>query len=442
MKSALARLAALSSYESTGSFSSRQYTMDAMRALLAHMDNPQAKFKSIHVAGTNGKGSVCHMIHSIFSAAGYKTGLYTSPHLERINERIVINGNAIPDGVLETLASELFRVIDATGAHPSYFDALTIIAFLYFSREGVDVAVVETGLGGRLDSTNVVGPCAAIITDISIDHMAVLGPTLADIAREKAGIIKHGGLVISSNGAGPAREVIERAARDSSARLALLGVDFHARRVEDSAYDFLRFDYESHLHSMRGIDVRAHGFFQAANASLAVKCSLQAAGFGLPIPETSIRKGLAGLDIPGRMALLSRAPLILFDPAHNPAAMDALLHTIARRNPNRRIIAIASFMKDKDYAAMLETLAAFSDALYVLELDDPRGMKRSDPRVRKAVRGARELHEPGSAGELCASLASRPLEGDLLLFTGSFRLFGIAKEISLKLSKSGSSMDA
>jgi dihydrofolate synthase / folylpolyglutamate synthase len=436
MTSALDRLSELSNYEHTGSFASRQYTQDAMRSLLSHLGDPQSHFRSIHVAGTNGKGSVCHMLHSVFSASGCRTGLYTSPHLERINERIVINGAMIPDDAAETLARELFSAIDATGAHPSYFDALTIIAFRHFQNEQVDIAVVETGLGGRLDSTNVILPCMAIITDISIDHKAILGPSLPEIAAEKAGIIKHGIRVVSSNSSGPAREVIENAARESSARLDLLDRDFQARTIDDSGPDFLQFDYEGDEHSITGLKVKTHGLFQARNAAVAVRCLLSADEFGLHVPEASIRKGLGSLEIPGRMALLSRSPLILFDPAHNPAALEAVLGTIARRFPHKKIVAAVSFMKDKDYSGMLRTLATAVDALYCLELDDPRCMKMSDPEALNAAEDARELHALTTSSDLCASLARRSHDGELLLFTGSFRLFKTAKEISLKLSKS------
>jgi len=192
--------------------------LDHVRAVLELAGNPHAAFQSIHIAGTNGKGSVAHMLNSIFMNSGYRTGLYTSPHLLEINERIKIQDENIPDQVFGGYVDDISASLDSTGIMPTYFDVLTACAFRYFSENHVDIAVIETGLGGRLDSTNVVTPCCSVITGISLDHMDILGNTLEAIAREKAGIIKYKVPVVTANQYPMVLDIIDSASQSNRSK--------------------------------------------------------------------------------------------------------------------------------------------------------------------------------------------------------------------------------
>lgn len=435
MASPVDRLSALASFERSGGFAQGEYSQDAIRTVLDRVGNPHRDFKSIHVAGTNGKGSVCHMLHAIFSAAGCRTGLYTSPHLERINERIVINGMQISDEALDLRIAEILDAFVGPGAAPTYFDALTAICFRHFSREKIDIAIVETGLGGRLDSTNVIAPCVSIITDISLDHTAVLGNSLPGIAKEKAGIIKAGVPVVSSNSRASVVRVLAQRSRELGAPLHLLGRDFHVRTTGESAPAHIRLDYSGTACTLHDVPVAATGDFQAKNAALAIHAAFLAGSCALPVTEEAIRAGLAGLSIPGRMARLNDSPRILFDPAHNPAAMREVLDALGKRTRNSRLIVVFSVMRDKDHIRMARMIASRAHLVFYFESDDPRGLKAAqlDPGLVSAT-GA-PWRFVGSNDELDRSLHECLARDDVLLFTGSFRLFRTAREISLKLSK-------
>jgi dihydrofolate synthase / folylpolyglutamate synthase len=429
------RLSALASFEHSGGFLQGQYSQDAIRAILDRLGDPHRDFKSIHVAGTNGKGSVCHMLHAMFIAAGYRTGLYTSPHLERINERIVINGDQIADEALDLRIVEILDAMEGLKAAPTYFDALTAVGFRHFSREKVDIAIVETGLGGRLDSTNVVTPCVSIITDIARDHTAVLGNSLRRIAKEKAGIIKPGVPVVSSNSRASVVGVLEERSRSQGAPLHLLGRDFNVRLTGESAPAHIRLDYSSATHALRDVPVGASGNFQARNAALAIHSAFLAASCDLPVPGEAMRKGLGGLSLPGRLAPLNESPRIVFDPAHNPAAMREVLKSLRNDDRNSRLIVVFSVMRDKDHVRMARMISSKADLVYYFETDDPRGLKIAEIAPVPVSASGTPWNFVRTVDELSLSLRERVRREDVLLFTGSFRLFRMAREISLKLSK-------
>lgn len=233
MKSIEKRLEPLIDNEKTGHVSFVNYSLKDIKYLLKHFGNPHKRTKMIHIAGTNGKGSVAYMLNSILIASDLRVGLYTSPHLDRINERIKVNNKEISNQVLHRYTDELMDILDKKpDLRPTYFDALTLFAFRYYDEQDVDIAVIETGLGGRLDSTNVISPLISVITDISIDHKNVLGNTIREIASEKSGIIKKKKPVITSNSNRVALEEITNTAKECSSELFILNRDFRIKNIK------------------------------------------------------------------------------------------------------------------------------------------------------------------------------------------------------------------
>jgi dihydrofolate synthase / folylpolyglutamate synthase len=415
----------------------RDYTLDHVRSMLAHFGNPERGLTTIHIAGTNGKGSVAHMIRAIFNSAGYRTGLYTSPHLLDVNERISIGNAPIPEQILERYAD---RVIDFTGpgegTMATYFDMLTVIALRYFLDEHVDIAIIETGLGGRLDSTNVVMPLCSVITDISMDHARVLGPTIGAITAEKAGIIKEGIPVITSNTGDESEPIIRARAEALHAPLYLTDRDFRSDNVTPLDSGF-RYDYipvTLSFPSIRGIEIRQSLRRQVNNSALAVTAALAAAGAFPAITGSAIRDGLRTLVIPGRFELLSERPAVLFDPAHNVAAMSEMMGLVAARFRGRTITLVLSLMKDKDIDGILSVLAERPGirVLYYI-LDDTRCYR---PAGDAHTRFFTEIieHDPVKLRRILDDAAG---EDSLFFFTGSFRLYRTALDYAFRAERPG-----
>lgn len=324
-----------------------------MRRLLAAIGSPQAQFPVVHVAGTKGKGSTVAMIAAILDAAGHRVGCYLSPHVHAIEERISINGRPIASTALVEAFAAVIPAVDAMdraaaqrgGRGPTWFEVMTAVAMLHFARERVDLAVLETGLGGRLDATNVSKPVLSVITSISLDHMALLGNTIGKIAGEKAGIIKRGVPVISGATAPAARRVIAATTARRRAPLFQLGRDFQATHVAsggagsnlfgehavvvDLPAEFRPRGDSTAPASPASYAVGMPGMHQAANAALAVVAAKKLDALGFRVPERAIAAGLKGTALPARVQLLSRKPLVVVDAAHNVASMQALLDTLA-----------------------------------------------------------------------------------------------------------------
>ncbi len=403
----------------------RQYSPAPIGRILAHFGDPHLAVPCIHVAGTNGKGSVAHMLNGIFTEAGYTAGLYTSPHLRTVNERIMVRGVPISDSDLSALID---AIVDFAGSDPSnsptYFDLLTACAFRYFHQRGVDIAIIETGLGGRLDSTNVVVPLCSVITDISMDHAHILGGTLPAIAREKAGIIKTGVPAVTSNLDPDVITVLDEEAISKNAPLLRLSRDFSAGNI--TRFDqSIRFDYSflsGQRHDMKGVEVNHPLGKQAANSSCAITACLLVRGRFPLLTDAPIRAALKRFSAPGRFQKLCRDPLIIFDPAHNVAAMREMAALVAALHPGRSITTVLTLMKDKDIEGIIAVLEEFGMAAIYFSLDDPR-CYRPAPGSHSRV-----LHEIIHADEarLAAALDARIGAESLIFFTGSFRLYGAA----------------
>jgi dihydrofolate synthase / folylpolyglutamate synthase len=421
-------------YERTQSMpcSEEAMKLDRMRELLGRLGNPQEGMPIVHVAGTKGKGSTSAMIAAVLSAAGYRTGLFTSPHLERVEERIAIDGQPCSGEELADLVDRVRPAIEAmdpgsgqwpvasgqcklqgsspqplipnpSAEHgPTYFEIVTAMAFEHFRRCGVDAAVLEVGLGGRLDSTNVCLPCVTVITSISFDHMKQLGDTLAAIAGEKAGIIKRGVPVVSGVDADEPREVIRRVAGQNGCRLVELGVDFdfdyHAPRHLERGPSPARFDFRN----SRGLTARgeaastdrellAPGYFyndsysdvalgllgrhQAANAAVALATVDELRQSGWTIPEDAIRRGLAGVAWPARVEVVARRPTVVLDAAHNVASIAALVEVLDESFSAARRVLIFATTQEKDHRGMLQQLLGrFDHVILTRYSNNPRSV--------------------------------------------------------------------
>jgi dihydrofolate synthase/folylpolyglutamate synthase len=413
--------------------------LERMRRLLALVGDPHLGLACVHIAGTKGKGSTAAMLAAVLQAAGLRTGLYTSPHLSAIEERIAIDGVPCGRDDFASLAAELEQAVDelmragpeCESGGPTFFEVTTAMAFLHFARQNVDCAVLEVGLGGRLDSTNVCQPSASVITSISFDHTRQLGNTLAAIAGEKAGIIKPGVPVVSGVVKDEPREVIRQVAREQGAKLFERGREFDFVATS-SPGSMQSLDYCESGFELRGVSLRMFGGHQAANAAVAICAVRRLVEQGWSINEDALRRGLASATLPARIELVSEQPAVIVDVAHNVASIEALLAVLADRfRPRRRVLIFAS-SKDKDTAGMLRLLLPrFDQVVLTRYIENPRAVEL-DQLERLA---AEALAAASGNGNLRPAIytAATPAEAwqmaqrtagpeDLVCITGSFFL--------------------
>src|SRR5688572_15648060 len=349
------------------------FNLDRMFALMESMGNPQKKYPIIHVAGTKGKGSVSALCASALQAAGYKTGLYTSPHLWDYAERIQINGEPISHEQLIELVEEVKPAV-AKIPKLTTFEITTAIGLLAFAKNDVSAAVVEVGLGGRLDATNIVTPNVSVITSLSYDHMAVLGNTLAEIASEKAGIIKEGIPVVSAPQAAEALEVLERVAKEQGSTLVLVGKDIEFERLTSSLdgqslrLSSFRFPLSTGSHTIE-FKITLLGAHQIENAAIAYT-TLKTSG--ILISDEAIQQGFAQAKWPARFEVLRREPPVVIDSAHNRDSARRLRETLDEYFPEIPVIFIFCALEDKDISGMLEELKPRLECVVATRADHPR----------------------------------------------------------------------
>jgi dihydrofolate synthase/folylpolyglutamate synthase len=397
--------------------------LDHVRALLEHIGNPQSCIKTIHIAGTNGKGSVAHMLNSIFIKSGYITGLYTSPHLLEINERIKIQNENIPDELLSDYVDQIAAYSDSTGRMPTFFDMLTACAFRYFCDKRVDIAIIETGLGGRLDSTNVVTPLCSIITSISMDHNDILGATLPAIAGEKAGIIKKNVPVITVNQERGVLDVIDSVARSKQSDLFVLNGHFSINKIIENDDGYI-YDYSLNVNpstTMSRVELNNPVVVQIANSSLAITASIIVRNYYPNLTDENIRRGLKTFIVPGRCQILSTTPLVLYDPAHNEAAMDLMIKFILEKYAHRDITLVLTIMKDKNINNILPIIKKSAKPVIYYILDDPRCYQPTASEssyYNKII-----IHDEDALHALLDSIKSK---NSMFFFLGSFRLYRVA----------------
>ena len=325
--------------------------LDTIRAILKGLDNPQNEFLSIHIAGTNGKGSIASALSSIFNKAGYRVGLYTSPHLVKFNERIRINGVPISDmGVLN--AYEAVKDVFAGDREPTFFEYTTAMAFHEFARSKVDWAIVETGMGGRLDATNILNPRLSIISNISLEHRQYLGNTIAEITAEKGGIIKQGIPVVTGVKQKEAVEVLKNIAQKQEAPLFRLGEHFRVRKNKSSN----TFSYVGTGSTWENMKAGLQGNHQIENAALALAACEILNRYDTNFNIEQIKEGLAKTDWPGRMEVVSQTPYVILDGAHNLMAARKLAKFISENLAKNKTTLLIGILNDKPYKGMLKPL--------------------------------------------------------------------------------------
>jgi dihydrofolate synthase/folylpolyglutamate synthase len=392
--------------------------LERVRRVLAALGDPQRRLRCLHVAGTNGKGSVAAMLDAMLAAAGYRTGLYTSPHLVRLGERVKIGGDEIARDEIVALTDEIRARAAAVGEELTFFEFVTVMAFVHFVRHQVDVAVIEVGLGGRLDATNVVDPVVAVITSIGLEHTRWLGSTLAAVAAEKGGIIKPGRPVVLGALAGEARAVLVDLAAVRGAPL-LEAPNYVVERADGG------FDFVAPQRVVCDLRVGLRGSFQRRNAAVAV-AALVAAGEAVTVGDAAIRRGLAAARWPGRLEVLPGAPTVLLDGAHNPDGMRTLVEELPSIAAGRRVHVLFAVMGDKDWPVMIELLAPFCASVTVTEVIEQRAV----PAQRLAEAFAR--HAPVQIErdpvEALAATRRRAAPSDVVLVTGSLFLVGAVYE--------------
>lgn len=424
-------------------YSGCDFKLDRMRELLDRLDNPQDQLSIVHIAGTKGKGSTAAMLSAMLVAGGYRTGLFSSPHFERVEERFRMDGQPCSAAELVELVEAIRPTVEAMDRKsrvageigPTYFEITTAMALMHFVRSRADAVVLEVGLGGRLDSTNVCTPRVAVVTSISFDHTEQLGHTLAAIAREKVGIVKPGVPVVSGATAADARAVIAEVCREQGAPLVELGVDFafkyrppHNLQQSDSPglFDFrwLRSPFGGEPPSpWADVAVSLPGRHQAANAALALAALAVPRQAGWRIDEGAARRGLAGLRWPGRAEVVRRQPVVVLDVAHNRASIEALLETLEESFRARRWYLIFAASKGKDLAGMLEPLLARFDTIALTRYgNNPRATPPEQ--LAEMARTLTGRQYPVYADASAAWSAVRAAAGpdDLICVTGSFFL--------------------
>ena len=370
--------------------------LDRTRALLAALGDPHKGLRFVHVAGTNGKGSTAAMLDSCLRCAGYRVGLFTSPYINRFNERIQVDGVPIPDGDLVRLVEQVRPAASAMADVPTEFELITALGMLYFARERCDIVVLEVGLGGALDSTNVIDPPAcAVITALGMDHVKELGPTLADIAAAKAGIIKPGSPVVSYGGAPEADRVIADAAAACGAPLTV--ADFARLTLRGAGLEGQTFDYDG----LTGLTLPLLARYQPRNAVVAIEALRALRARGWQIPDSAIRQGLAQVRWPGRFELLRRDPPFLLDGSHNAHGMRATADSLRALFPGEKFVFLVSIMADKDADEMLRLLLPLAKGFVTVTAPSPRAIPASELAARIEALGGRA--EP--AGSVPAAVA-------------------------------------
>lgn len=409
------------------------FKLDRMRKLMDALGNPEQTIRTVHVAGTNGKGSVVAMLTAALRRNGYTVGTFTSPHLTDLRERIQINNASIPHAQFTELMTRIAEAkVPKKYGVPTYFEVLTALALLYFAEQAVDVAVIETGLGGRLDATNVVAPDVTAITAISLDHEHFLGSTVGAIAREKAGIFKPGAAALTFRQEPDILEPMREIAQEKGVELQVVGGDIEfSYRFEASPQlgPHTRVGLSTERCVFEHVPVPLKGEHQALNCGLVLAIIDQLVARGLEMRENDVIKGLADTQLPGRMEIAWPEPRVLLDGAHNPAALESLIQSIGAHIPYDSLILIFGCASDKDVDGLLKKVALGGDKIiFTKARGTPRAMDPEDLAARfeemspKMCQVAPNLQEALSIAQRAAA------REDLICITGSFYLVGEAKK--------------
>ena len=411
----------------------RKFDLDHMRVLAEALGHPERRFASVLIAGTNGKGSTAATLASILRTAGHRTGLYTSPHLQRINERIRVNGEQISDPEFAEIHERVEKISSDLVAHgtlphlPSFFETLTAMAFEYFASASVEIAVLEVGMGGRLDATNIVDPCISVITDVALDHQQFLGNTIGEIAAEKAGIIRKSGVVVMLPQHPEANEVLGNITMERKAR-AVSAVEYvpdvspagnipHIERASERSYPLTVLGKEITVASP------LIGRHQLRNTALAIAAAAELNNCGFKVTAADIEQGIRKTAWPGRLQLIPGSPRILLDVAHNPAGAWALRSALSTYFENTPLTFIFGAMRDKAIAEMTQILFPLADLVIATRPDNPRAAEPDEIAEMAASSGTEIIGEPDIASAFAEARAATPAIG-MIVVTGSIYLVG------------------
>jgi dihydrofolate synthase/folylpolyglutamate synthase len=402
-------------------YTAANYDLRRMEKLLYLRGNPHLEIRTVHIAGTKGKGSTAAMVTGILSAAGYRTGLFTSPHLHTIRERIRINGTLITEDEFAAIVTALKPAVEEVNKEAGFgmlttFEILTAVVFDHFKKQNVDIQVLETGLGGRLDATNVVSPDVCVITSISLDHTAILGNTLAEIAGEKAGIIKPGCTVISAPQKKEAAEIIARVCRKRGATLLRAGTDI---TWQGTGGDIKGQSFTLHSSTADySLTIPLIGEYQIENAAAAVAAIEALSEKGIHISRKAIEQGLQKVDWPGRLQVLKEHPCLLIDGAHNGYSIKKLIEAIQQNFTYSRCVIIFGTSSDKDIEGMVRELRQLDASIIITHSSHPRAASTALLKDHFARNGM-ETEETESVQQALDQAMKKVGRDDLILVTGS-----------------------
>jgi len=397
--------------------------LDTTKALLSSLGDPHQHFKTIHIAGTNGKGSTAAILASILVATGHRTGLYTSPHLVDFSERIQVNGHPIPHDRVESLIDQINNSCPDS-VTPTFFEFATAIAFRYFADVNTEIGIVEVGMGGRFDATNVLKPLVTIITNVELDHQKYLGDTIEAIAKEKCGIVQPDIPTVVGNVLPQALAVIQDACSEQRSPLIRLGVDFQA--IESSPG---RFDFHGPRSSYSDLQCSLLGHHQVENAACALAAVEWLRDTGMTISEDGLRTGLMSVQWPGRLECIAKNPTVFLDGAHNPAAAASLAKFLAehQRVHSGDIILVIGMQKDKDMTAFFTPLIPLAHAVILTRSAHTQSASAEELAEQLPGRPPMQLAYAASAEEAMMKAHSAATREDTICVTGSLLLVGEIK---------------
>ena len=397
--------------------------LDRIRALLSALGDPQKAFRAVHIAGTNGKGSCAAMTASVLKAAGYRTGLFTSPYLHRFNERMQIDGKEIDDAALAAHAIAVRKAADAMAEHPTAFEMMTACAFLWFAVQHCEIAVLETGLGGRFDATNSIeNPEACIIMNIGLDHTRILGSTIAEIAAEKAGILKPGCDCVLYQQSREAEAVIEDACRR-------LGATLHRADFSEIQPEFDSLDGQVFLYRGVPYALPLVGAYQRKNAATVIEAIGVLRERGWKISREALEHGLYAVSWPARFEVLSDDPYFILDGGHNPQCAEELAENLLHYFPDQKRILLAGVIKDKDYPSIFSLLRKAADEICCVTPDSPRALPAEDLAAFLRSSGWKASAYPSVAEGISAAVDRAKETNGMVCAAGSLYLAGPIREL-------------
>jgi dihydrofolate synthase / folylpolyglutamate synthase len=396
--------------------------LDRISRLLAALGNPQENFATVHVVGTNGKGSTASFLSSILTAGGYRTGLFTSPHLISFTERIRINGVEIDEESVTRLAA---KVISAAPPETTFFEIVTALAAAYFAEQGIEIAIFEAGMGGKADATNAMNGILTVITPVSLDHTDYLGSSIEEIAAEKSGIAKPGAAIVSAAQDPDAAKAIAAHAGKATAPLYVCGEKF------DAGWWQGKLDYRGLSLNLQGVSPGLSGRYQSGNAAVALAAAEILSKGGFPLSDQALRQGVEQARWPGRVELFPGEPRVLLDGAHNPAGAAALADALSEI-PHDRLLLVIGIMGDKELAGILSPLLPLADQVFAVSPALERALPAEDLAAYCRRHGA-NAEAAGSVGDGIAKARDAADAGDLVVVCGS--LFAVGEARSILLSR-------